>query len=86
MNKQQNRRTSCSECPSTYELVPPADPAYSEPKEKPTSDDNIKRIYVCDGEHHRNTIYWHKKDVLFATSEYQTEGARRGELQDYRSL
>jgi hypothetical protein len=25
----------------------PFDPVYSEPKERPTSDDNIKRIYEC---------------------------------------
>lgn len=81
MSKQQNRR-ACSECPSSFELVPPADPEYSEPKERPKSDDHIKRIYECEGERHRNTIYWHKKEFLFAASEPSTEG----ELQDYRSI
>jgi hypothetical protein len=33
MNKQQSRRASCSECPGTYELVPPPDSTYNEPKE-----------------------------------------------------
>lgn len=77
MSKQQNRRASCSECPGTYELIPPPDPEYSEPKEKPTSEDNTKRIYECDVEHHRNTIYWHKKEYFFATSDDSTQGGCR---------
>jgi len=56
-------KSSCSECPSNFELIPPADKSYSEPKEKPESDDHLKRIYECDDEGHRNTIYWHKKKV-----------------------
>jgi hypothetical protein len=85
MTAQQSRRASCSECPGTYELVPPSDLEYSEPKEKPTSDDNLKRIYECDEEGHRNTIYWHKKEFQVASSEYVTEGLRQGDLQDYKS-
>jgi acyl-ACP thioesterase len=61
-------KASCSECPSTYELIPPPDPEYSEPKENPTSDDYIKRIYECDEEGHRNTIYWQKKEFLSASN------------------
>ena len=55
-----DRRKQCTECPSSYELIPPADPAYSEPRMKSTSDDHIKLFYECDEQHHRNTIYWEK--------------------------
>lgn len=66
------REASCSECPSTYELVPPPDSSYSEPKEKSDSDDNIKRIYECENGH-RNTIYWHRrKNVFMKTAGYKT--------------
>lgn len=64
------KKTSCSECPSSYELVPPPDLSYSEPKERPDSDDIIKRIYECENGH-RNTIYWHKrKNVFMKTGGY----------------
>jgi len=53
-------KVQCSECPSSFELIPPADKDYSEAKEKITNEDHIKRIYECDDEHHRNTIYWHR--------------------------
>jgi hypothetical protein len=59
----QHRRASCAECPSSFELIPPADLTYTEPREKPISDDHIKRIYECDEQHHRNTIYWEKRST-----------------------
>ena len=62
-------KASCSECPSTYELVPPPDPEYSEPKERPTSDDNIKRVYECE-EGHRNTVYWEKKEFFVESAKF----------------
>ena len=64
------RSASCSECPSTFKLVPPADQRYVNPREKPTDEDYIKRIYECEDERHRNTVYWGKKDttVHVATS------------------
>ena len=52
-----------SRCPSTFELIPPSDGYYNIPKEKPTSNDNIKRIYECENGH-KNIIYWHKRDEL----------------------
>jgi len=57
------KKASCSECPNSFELIPPADKDYSVPKEKTSSDDVIKRVYECDEEHHRNTIYWHKPEA-----------------------
>jgi hypothetical protein len=52
-------RAQCSECPSSFELVPPADPEYSIPKlGQPSDPDYIKRIYECDDEKHRNTVWW----------------------------
>jgi hypothetical protein len=56
------RKSACSKCPSSFELIPPADPNYSEPKENPTSDDYLKRFYECEEENHQNTIYWQKKE------------------------
>jgi hypothetical protein len=59
---------ACSQCPGTYELVPPGDSDYTEPKEKPTSDDHIPRVYVCNRDGHWNTIYWQKKEDDFLSS------------------
>lgn len=56
-------KASCAECPSVFEPIPPADKSYSVPKEKSTSNDFIKRIYECEDQGHRNTIYWEKKDI-----------------------
>jgi hypothetical protein len=57
-------RRSCSECPGSFELTPPADSEYCVPKEKPSNDDHIRRIYECE-DNHINTIYWHKKEFIF---------------------
>ena len=61
------REASCRECNGKYELIPPADPDCSEPKENKTSDDCITRNYECDQIDHRNTIYWHKKEFLMSS-------------------
>ena len=52
------------------------DPDYSEPKENPRSNDHIKRIYECGEGGHRNTIYWHKKEFLSASSPNSSESER----------
>ena len=57
-------RTSCKECPSSFELIPPADTDYSVPREKPKTEDYIQIIYECAEEQHRNTIYWERKNPL----------------------
>lgn len=57
-NKNTDNIASCSECPSTFKLVPPADIRYKYPREKSTVEDCIKRVYECEDESHRNTIYW----------------------------
>lgn len=54
---------SCSECHSSFKLIPPADKVYSIPKLKPESEDHVKRIYGCEDNGRRNTIYWHKKSI-----------------------
>jgi len=59
-------RAQCAECPNSFELIPPADASYKIPKEKPTSDDYIKRVYECE-EGHRNTIYWEKEPTIMAS-------------------
>ena len=70
-------KASCVECPSTFELVPPADKSYKNPREKPTSDDHIKRIYECEAEGHRNTVYWEKDpDPVVVSSGYRSEAMR----------
>jgi hypothetical protein len=70
-------RKSCAKCPSTFELVPPADPEYSIPREKPKSNDYIERFYECEEERHRNTIYWEKEErVTIVSGEYKTEPLR----------
>ena len=73
----QLRRVSCSQCPSSYELLPPADMRYSIPREKPTSNDYIQRIYECDEEHHRNTIYWERiPPPVIVSGSYQSDLTR----------
>lgn len=61
-------KASCNKCPSSFELIPPADDAYSEPHEKPQTDDYIERFYECEEEGHRNTIYWEKKKHFVVSS------------------
>lgn len=70
-----NAKASCSECPSSYELVPPPDPNYKVPREKPTSDDYIKRIYECENGH-LNTIYWEKEWFGMASTKYRSDAMR----------
>ena len=65
-------KAQCSECPNSFEIIPPADLSYKIPREKPTTDDNIKRIYECP-EGHRNTIYWEKKSFVIATASIDVE-------------
>ena len=62
MSKPQFKRAQCAECTGSFDLIPPADPEYSEPKLKATSEDNLPRYYECDGEGHRNTVYWQKRE------------------------
>lgn len=57
-----NKKSSCSECPSTFILVPPADNRYNLPREKADGSDFLKRVYECEDEGHRNTIFWEKQD------------------------
>ena len=61
MKQTQFRRAKCPECQGTYELIPPVDPSYKVPREKPTSDNYIKMVYECDEEHHLTTIYWEQE-------------------------
>lgn len=56
-----SKEASCSVCPSTFTLVPPADTRYIYPREKPVSEDYIQRIYECVDENHQNRIYWEKE-------------------------
>lgn len=54
-----SNRVRCTQCPGSFELIPPADPQYSIPKMKEPSDsDYIKLFYECDEEGDRNTIWW----------------------------
>jgi hypothetical protein len=55
------RRASCSECPSTFELVPPTDKDYSVPILKRNKRDCIERHYECE-EGHRNKMYWEESN------------------------
>lgn len=75
-------KASCSECPSMFELIPPADKSYRNPREKPTSDDYIKRIYECE-EGHRNTIYWEKDaKTVVVSSSYRSEAMKEKDFWD----
>jgi hypothetical protein len=73
-------KASCSECPSSFELIPPADSAYNVPKEKPTTEDYIKRIYECDDEKHRNTIFWQKTESFVISQKSRRNVVREGEI------
>jgi hypothetical protein len=55
------KRASCAECPSDFELVPPADRAYCVPKSERSKRDCLERFYECE-EGHRNKVYWEKED------------------------
>ena len=57
----ENNLRSCKDCPSSFKLILPADIDYCIPKENPTSDDYMVRIYECEEQGHRNTIFWHRK-------------------------
>lgn len=76
MTAQYGRRTSCSQCPSTYELVPPAETEYSIPREAPKTNDYRKRIYECEHEQHPNIIYWEKHEHVIVSRPYSTEPLR----------
>ena len=74
-------RASCKECPSSYELIPPADTDYSVPREKPKTEDYIQRIYECAEEGHRNTIYWEKEEhIMMSTKRQSTDDWYRSKL------
>jgi hypothetical protein len=62
-------KASCSECPSTYELIPPPDPDYSEPKENPRSNDHIKRIYECGEGGQKYYLLAQKRGLISKQSE-----------------
>lgn len=62
----------CSKCPSSFDLIPPADPQYNIPRDKIEHDENIPRTYECKEKKHPNTIYWHKDKPVFVESHYST--------------
>jgi hypothetical protein len=64
------RRASCSQCTSSFNLIPPADEEYSVPTEKSRNEDHIKRVYECELNHHLNTIYWEKRPMSGPTQDY----------------
>jgi hypothetical protein len=67
-------KASCKECPSSFELVPPADTEYSIPREIHQTDNYIERNYECADKGHRNTIYWEKEEHgLMSTKEHKIE-------------
>ncbi len=56
-----HRKASCSEsqCPSSFELIPPADFDYRYPiVRKPSDEDYLKRVYECEKNIHKNVVYW----------------------------
>lgn len=65
----------CSQCDGNYDLVPPADTAYSVPRLKPITDDNIMMVYSCDHIGCQNRIYW-EKPVNIVSRGYRTEALR----------
>ncbi len=56
-----SRKASCSQCSSSFNLIPPADEEYNLPREKPRDEDYLKRVYECELNHHLNTIYWQRR-------------------------
>lgn len=56
----EDRTRICSECPGTFELIPPADADYTVPiTRKPTTDDYMTRKYECNGKkRHENVVHW----------------------------
>jgi hypothetical protein len=74
-------KASCKECPSSFELVPPADTDYSIPRERHQTENYIERIYECVDEGHRNTIYWEKEeDGIMSTKKHTIEDLKHSKL------
>lgn len=59
---QHNFEASCFECGSSFEIIPPLDLQYCIPREKPKTRDYLSRTYECTSNHHKNAIYWERKD------------------------
>jgi hypothetical protein len=76
-------RGLCYECDSSFVIVPPSDIQYCVPREQPKTTDYLSKTYECDESHHRNSVYWEKKDyaTVFdswqSTRHYEDLSARR---------
>ena len=78
----------CYKCTSSFEIIPPPDVHYCIPREQPKTSDYVSSIYECDESHHRNSVYWERKDhaTIFdswqSTRHYEDIQARR-KREDY---
>jgi hypothetical protein len=70
-------RVLCFECTSSFEVIPPSDQEYCIPREKPKTNDYVLRAYGCDESHHKNSVYWEKKD--YADIQYSGNHTRHYE-------
>ena len=70
-------RGLCNACTSSFEIIPPSDLHYCIPREQPKTSDYVSRTYECDENHHRNPVYWERKD--YATSFDSSQSTRHYE-------
>jgi len=55
-------RVLCFACTSSFEVSSPPNQEYCIPREKPKTNDYVSKTYECDENHHKNPVYWEKKD------------------------
>ena len=77
----------CYICTSSFEIIPPPDLHYCIPREQPKTRDYVTNIYECEEGHHRNSVYWERKDYSIvdsweSTRHYEDLQARR-KREDY---
>jgi hypothetical protein len=65
-------RGICYVCDSSFEIVPPSDIQYCVPREQPKTTDYLSRTYECDESHHRNSVYWERKDYATVFDSWQS--------------
>ena len=64
-------RGLCYVCTSSFEIIPPSDLQYCIPREQPKTSDYVSRTYECDERHHRNPVYWERKDYATVIDSWQ---------------
>ena len=62
----------CYICTSTFEIIPPLDLHYCIPREQPKTSDYVPSVYECEESHHKNSVYWERKDYATVFDSWQS--------------